>query len=221
MNKTFLNTIMITVFALVITGCKNENNKEAETGDSKLTTTANAEAVQYNVDASESVIEWEGNKPTGAHTGTIKLSEGSFKANDSVVESGKFVIDMNSIVVTDLEGEDKANLEAHLKGTVEGKEGDFFNVNEFPNASFEVTGYNAENSMLEGNLTLKGETKNIQFPVLLNRSEDKLEIISDEFSIDRTKWNVNYGSKSIFEGLGDKFINDQIELKIKLVAKKA
>lgn len=221
MNKTFLNTIMIAVFALVITGCKNENNNEAETGDSKFTATANAEAVQYNVDASESIIEWEGNKPTGAHTGTIKLSEGSFKANDSVVESGKFVVDMNSIVVTDLEGEDKANLEAHLKGTVEGKEGDFFNVNEFPNASFEVTGYNAENSMLEGNLTLKGETKNIQFPVLLNRSEDKLEIISDEFSIDRTKWNVNYGSKSVFEGLGDKFINDQIELKIKLVAKKA
>ena len=49
------------------------------------------------------------------------------------------MIDMNSITVLDLEGDYKANLEAHLKGTVDEKADDFFNVNQFPTANFEVT----------------------------------------------------------------------------------
>ena len=69
-----------------------------------------------------------------------KVEEGTFKANDSIIESGNFTIDMMSIEVTDLEGDDKKSLEAHLKGTVEGKEGDFFNVLKYPTANFVVTG---------------------------------------------------------------------------------
>jgi hypothetical protein len=39
-------------------------------------------------------------------------------------------------------------------------------------------------------------------------------------SIDRTQWNVVYGSKNIFKNLGDKFINDMVDLKIKVSAAK-
>ncbi|HSP83291.1 MAG TPA: YceI family protein, partial [Gillisia sp.] len=144
-------------------------------------------------------------------------------ANDSIVESGTFVIDMASINVTDLEGDDKANLEHHLKGTVEGKEGDFFNINEFPQAKFEVTGISQVNgqSMLQGNLTMKGETKNVEFPVNIDLNGEEIVLTSETFTIDRTKWNINFKSKSVFDSLGDNFINDEIELTIKVVATRA
>lgn len=219
MKKTFLNVFMIAGIAMATVGCKNDKNSE----DAKEVATANVEAMEYAVDPTVSVIEWEGNKPTGTHTGTIQLKNGTFKANDSIIESGIFVISMTSINVTDLEGDEKNDLESHLKGTVEGKEGDFFNVNQFPEATFEVTGVNQVNgqTMLQGNLTMKEETKNIEFPVTINQSEDAIELTSEPFTIDRTEWNVNYGSKSVFDGLGDEFINDDIILTLNLKAKKA
>lgn len=222
MKKTVLNLFMIAGIAMATVGCKNENN-EANTAEAKEAATADDAAVEFVVDTTSSVIEWQGEKPTGTHTGTIDIADGSFYANDSIIESGTFVIDMKSINVTDLEGEEKANLEAHLMGTVEGKEGDFFNVNEYPDARFEVTGVSQNNgqTMLQGNLTLKGETKNVEFPVTINRMGETLELTSESFSIDRTNWNVNYGSKSVFDSLGDNFINDEIELTIKVKATRA
>ncbi len=212
----------IAAIGMAVVGCKNEN-KEAETTEAQEVANATMEATVFEVDTTASVINWKGEKPTGTHTGTIKLSEGTFKANDSVVESGTFVIDMNSINVTDLEGDDKLSLENHLKGTVEGKEGDFYNVTKYPTGSFEVTGISEKDgkTMLQGNLTLKDVTKNVEFPVTINMNEDTMELTSEKFNIDRTKWNVNYGSKSVFDNLGDKFINDEIELMIEVKAKKA
>ena len=222
MKRIFLNAFVIAGLGLAFTGCKNNNN-EAETAEAKEVATAEAEAMEFTIDTTESMIEWQGEKPTGTHTGTIKVVKGSFKANDSIIESGTFVIDMQSIEVTDLEGDQKANLEAHLKGTVEGKEGDFFNVNKFPEATFEVTGITEEEgqTMLQGNLKMKEETKNISFPVSISQNGEMMEITSEEFTIDRTKWNVNYGSKSVFDGLGDEFIYDDVTLKLNLKAKKA
>src|SRR5690606_4178840 len=222
MKKSILSIFMVTGLAIATVGCKNDN-REAQTGDAQDAAVATMEAVEFKVDTTSSVIEWQGEKPTGTHTGTIKIAEGTFRANDSIVESGTFVIDMASITVTDLEGDEKVNLENHLKGTVAGKEGDFFNINEFPEARFEVTGVsnNNGNTLLQGNLTLKGETKNIEFPVNIDMNGDQLQLTSETFTIDRTKWNVNYGSKSVFDSLGDNFINDEIELTIKVNATKA
>ncbi|RKS45082.1 polyisoprenoid-binding protein YceI [Gillisia mitskevichiae] len=222
MKKSILNIFTIAAIGFAVVGCKNEN-KEAETTDAQEVADSTMEAASFEVDTTSSVINWQGEKPTGTHTGTIKLTEGTFKANDSVIESGTFVIDMNSINVTDLEGDDKLNLEKHLKGTVEGKEGDFYNVTKYPTGTFEVTGVSVKDgkTMLQGNLTLKDVTKNVEFPVTININEDTLELTSEKFNIDRTKWNVNYGSKSVFDGLGDKFINDEIELMIEVKAKKA
>ena len=204
MKRIFLNAFVIAGLGLAVSGCKNNNN-EAELTEEQEIATAQEETTEFTVDAAESKIEWEGEKPTGTHNGTIKVTNGTFKANDSVIESGTFVIDMQSIEVTDLEGDDKSDLEAHLKGTVEGQEGDFFNVTEFPEATFEVTGITEEEgqSMLQGNLTIKEETKNIAFPVNISREGENLMITSEEFTIDSTKWNVNYGYKSVFEGIGD------------------
>lgn len=222
MKKTIFNFFMIAGIAMATVGCKNNNNS-ATTGDALEVSVANTEAVEFVIDATSSVIDWKGEKPTGTHTGTIKLSEGIFKANDSIVESGTFVIDMTSINVTDQTGESKIKLENHLMGTTEGQEGDFFDVNQFPEATFEVTGLTTIDgkTMLQGNLTMKEETKNVEFPVTISLNGDTLELTSETFMIDRTKWGVNYGSKTIFDSLGDKFINDNIELTINLIAYKA
>lgn len=221
MKKSIL-TIFIAAITIATIGCKNDN-REAQTGEALDVAAANMDAVEFKVDATSSVIDWQGEKPTGTHTGTIQIVEGNFHANDSIIESGTFLIDMASINVTDLEGSDKENLENHLKGTVEGKEGDFFNINEFPIAKFEVTGVTQVNgqNMLQGNLTMKGETKNVEFPITIDLNGEELVLTSEAFTIDRTKWNVNFKSKSVFDSLGDNFINDEIELKIKVVATKA
>ncbi|HEY9184881.1 MAG TPA: YceI family protein [Salegentibacter sp.] len=222
MNKLLSKTFIIAFLGLAITGCKNENNK-AKTGDAQDAREATLEAETFKVKTDESVIHWKGRKPTATHTGTIKLAEGSFKANDSTIESGRFVIDMKSIEVSDLKGKDRSDLEAHLKGTVKGKEGDFFNTEEYPEATFEITDITEENgqTMLSGNLTIKEETKNISFPVNITNRGDQVEISSNEFSIDRTNWKVNFGSKSVFDGLGDNFVYDDINLRLRLVAEKS
>ena len=75
--------------------------------------------------------------------------------------------------------------------------------------------------MLSGNLALKGTKHNVTFPASINIENDEITIKTDIFSIDRTKWGINYGSKSVFDNLGDKFINDNIELQLKLSAKKS
>lgn len=221
--KHLLNKFFIIAFlGIAITGCKNDNNR-AKTEDAREAREANLDSENFQVDSDQSVIYWKGRKPTATHTGTIKVTEGDFTANDTTIESGNFVIDMKSIEVSDLEGKDRRDLEAHLKGTVEGKEGDFFNTKEFPEATFQITDLTEKDGqdMLSGNLTIKKDTKNISFPVRIDRNEDQIKISSNEFSIDRTQWKINFGSRSVFDELGDNFVYDDINLRIKIIANKS
>lgn len=224
MKTNFLKFSMILALAIVFTNCKDKA-EEANTSEAEAAAVSESTSEKYTVNVGESTIHWKGFKPTGTHTGTINLENGTFKTSDGQLQSGSFLIDMKSINVTDLEsGDGKENLEAHLMGTVEGKEGDFFNVTKFPNAAFEITGTEAiENgkTRLSGNLTIKGQKHNISFPVMISNEGDMMSLESEAFTIDRTTWGVNYGSKSIFDNLGDKFINDDMELKIVVKAKKS
>lgn len=213
-------TMKITMLAFVLIGtiaCKN-TEKESEI-EMEPAAEASEMALEYKVDTANSEIRWEGSKPTGKHNGTIDLSSGSFSVDQGKVEAGKFVIDMNTINDEDLEGEQKANLEAHLKGTAEGKEGDFFNVQEYPNATFELTGI--DGNMVKGNLTIRDKTNPIEFPASVTIDGDKLNLTSETIELDRTKWGVNYGSKSIFPNLGDQFISDSIKITVSIVANRA
>ncbi|WP_378187047.1 YceI family protein [Aquimarina sp. W85] len=223
-----MKTKIMSVFALatlVFTSisCKGENKNETEAAAAEAVKEAPVEAISYNVDPATSTIEWVGSKPTGEHKGTIAIANGTVKATADNIEEGSFTIDMNTITVTDLEGDEKAGLEGHLKGEGEGKEDHFFNVAEHPTASFEITGISEKEgkTMIDGNLTIKGIKKNISFPATTSIEGDTMSLTSEEFTINRTEWNVNYGSKSVFEGLGDKFINDDIKLKVMIKAKKA
>ncbi len=216
MKSMTLKITLLAFVALAAFSCKNNTEKN----DTALeeAAEANEAAAQYSVDTDASVIKWEGEKPTRKHFGIIKLESGNISVHEGAVEAATFNIDMNSIEVHDLEGDDRANLEAHLKGTAEGKEGDFFDATKYPKAKFELT--SVDNGMVKGNLTIKDKTQAVEFPAQVNIEGDKLTIASEPFVLDRTKWGVNFGSKSIFPNLGDKFVSDDMLLNISLVANK-
>lgn len=217
-----MKTSFLKIFALItlvsFTSCGNKV-KEAETTKAEEAAVAENTAVVYTANTEKSTIEWKGFKPTGTHNGTIAIKEGKLSMNNDAIESGRFVIDMNSINVLDIPAEEKGN--AKLKGHLTSA--DFFDVETYPIASFEVTGTETIDgkTMLSGNLTLKDATNNISIPVSTTVENNTVTLTSETFTIDRSKWNVEYGSKSFFDNLGDKFINDDIELKITLVATKA
>jgi polyisoprenoid-binding protein YceI len=173
------------------------------------------------------IINWEGSKPTGLHTGNIQISEGKVYVDNGKITAGSFTIDMNTITVTDITGEEKTDLEAHLKGTEADGADHFFNVTKFPTGKFEVTSVkdttmeNTSNALISGNLTLKGITQEIAIPANVTITTDGLSVISNTFKINRTLWGINYKSKSVVSDLGDKFINDDIALQINLNAKPA
>lgn len=221
MKKIVLNIALATVVMSGFVACK-EKGTDATTGEAQEVAEATATAVDYQVNTEASQITWIGEKPTGKHHGTVQLASGMLAVTNGVIEAGTFSIDMNSITDLDLEGKMKENLEAHLKGTVEGKEGDFFNVTKYPFATFELTGIseNEGKSIVSGNLTIKEKTHAIEFLASTTSDENKVTLKSESFQIDRTKWDVNYGSKSIFGDLGDKFINDMMELTVTIVADK-
>ncbi len=151
--------------------CKEAQN-EVEATDAATEAEATVESVTYKVDTAASNIAWVGSKPTEDHTGNISLSSGMVTVNGETLESGEFTIDMTSIEVTDLEGDEAGYLKAHLEGTVPDKATDFFNTPVYPTAKFIVTGLEGNN--LSGNLTLKDVTKNVTFPVTVSYDGDAL-----------------------------------------------
>jgi polyisoprenoid-binding protein YceI len=222
MKKQIVNITLASMIALGAFSCK-EKGADAGISEAKEVAESAAAATNFTIDTEKSVINWKGSKPGKDHTGTIKMSSGTIAAVNRDISAGNFVIDMNSLTNTDMEGDGKANLEAHLKGTVEGKEKDFFNVNEFPTATFELTNVSGENGsiVVSGNLTIKETTQNVEFPAVVSFPGDAIFLKSKPFTIDRTQWGVNFMSKSVFEELKDKFINDEVELTIELHGKKA
>lgn len=169
--------------------------------------------VAYTVDPAKSTITWLGKKVTGSHNGTISLKSGSLNVDGKKVTGGTFVIDMTSI--KDADG--SAKLEGHLKAD------DFFGSEKFPTATFvitKVTGSGADVTVA-GNLTIKGITKPLSFPATVSLNADgTATALAGKILVDRTKYDIRYGSKSFFDSIGDKAIDDNFEIGVKLTAKK-
>lgn len=224
MKTSLIKFSILLAIAFSFTNCKD---KAADANISEAEAAAINELAfdHYTVNIEDSRIEWKGFKPTGSHNGTITLNKGFLKTDENQLQSGTFLIDMNTITVTDLEsGNGKESLEGHLKGIAEGKEDHFFDVAKWPNATFEITGVDTlteGKTKLSGNLEIKGQKHNISFPVTVTNQDNILKMESEAFTIDRTKWGINYASKSVFDDLGNKFINDDMELKIVVIAKKS
>lgn len=217
MNTQSIKLMGMAAVVAFTMSCKDAQN-EVEATAAEAEAAATVESVMYKVDTAASNIAWVGSKPTEDHTGNISLSSGMVTVNGETLESGEFTIDMTSIEVTDLEGEKAGYLKAHLEGTVPDKATDFFNTPVYPTAKFVVTGLDGNN--LSGNLTLKDVTKNVTFPVTVSYDGDKMMLNSEQFTIDRTDWGIQYGSKTFTDIVADKAISDDIKLTVNLVAVK-
>ncbi|SDG71362.1 YceI family protein [Psychroflexus sediminis] len=223
MKKKVINSIL--VLSLVASAMSCKSDKKTETSEVEETTETSDMATAYNIDVEQSKINWLGSKPTGQHNGIVSLSGGELLVSDAELVGGEVIIDMTSIEVQDLEGQDKKDLENHLMGYSNGKEDHFFNATKYPEAKFEITGVETleGQTMLSGNLTLKETTKNITFPVIvsMNEADASLVLTSDEIVLDRTEWGIEFMSKSFVENLGDNFINDEIKIAFDLKGFKA
>ncbi len=215
--KSYLLVLSIVLFA---TSCSNSPKNKIEGTDSQAIADGSGE--QLVVDTQASSIHWVGTKPGGSHHGTIGIKEGSLAINGTEVASGSFIIDMNAIVNEDLTDQ-KMNemLVNHLKSA------DFFDVEKYPTSSFAITkveavaGNDSITHRISGNLKMKDVDKNITFDAKITKEGDAYKAVTIPFTINRTQWNVQYGSKSIFADLKDKFIDDNIELQITIIAKAA
>lgn len=171
----------------------------------------------YKVDTNSSVIIWKGYKVTGQHTGTVKVQNGNLIMDNGVLTGGSFDIDMNSIKDTDLEGEWADKLVGHLKSD------DFFGAAKYGTSKFVITRAIPQdtkgNYKITGNLTIKETTKEIKFLAAVTENAGTVTA-SGKMTIDRSDFNVRYGSGSFFDGLGDKTIYDEFDLQVSLVAKK-
>lgn len=219
MKNIILSLIVIALVGFA--GYKFFGSKEttAPTNDLASTTpvvVANTvEKDVYVIDTATSTITWKGSFVSGAksETGTIMLKSGGGKFENATISGGEFIIDMASI--KDVKGSE--TLEKHLKSD------DFFNVEAFPEAKFELTSLVATKTegvyTASGKLTIRDVTKDFSFPVTLSVEGQNILKASGKITFNRADFNVKYGSSSFFKGLGDKVIADKVELTLNLITK--
>ena len=174
------------------------------------------ETTKYTADPAKSTMKWKGEKVTGEHTGSVKLKSGSVDMKDGKLVSGMFVMDMTTIANNDLEDQEyRTKLVNHLKSD------DFFGVEKHPTAKMMIKQAipKGENKYdIVADLTIKGITKEVKFPATVTTSDKEVKGEA-EIVIDRTKYDIKYGSGSFFDDLGDKAIYDEFTLYVTLIGK--
>lgn len=163
-----------------------------------------------DLNVNKSKLKWTGKKVTGEHWGYIDLKSGTLTLKSDKITGGTFTIDMNSLVCEDLESPEwNQKLVGHLKSD------DFFSVDKFPVATLKIkesTSFKNGEAEVKADLTIKGITEEIMF---------KAKKVDDTFTasitVDRTKYDVRYGSGKFFDNLGDNMIYDDFTLDVKIV----
>lgn len=168
----------------------------------------------FQIQKASSTVNWTGKKVLGLHTGTINLESGFLEFNDGGITSGEIIIDMTSIVITDIE-DLKTNNEflGHLQND------DFFSVDKFKTAKLVITSAAQQEPgrfLVNGNLTIKDITHPVSFHTSVEVFTDFLHAMG-EIVIDRTRYNIRYGSGRFIDNLGDKLIYDDFVLQFKLI----
>ncbi|MCR6642675.1 MAG: YceI family protein [Sporocytophaga sp.] len=176
-----------------------------------------AGTTEYKVDAKQSKVVWLGKKVTGEHTGGINIADGKLISDGKTFTGGSFTIDMASMTCTDLaDAGYNEKFVGHLKSD------DFFSTAKFPKSNFvitKITSTGKDQYNVKGNLTIKGITNEIEFPATIQTVGKQIKA-NAKIVINRTKYDIKYGSGSFFDNLGDKAINDDFELNVDLVAAK-
>ncbi|KYG74460.1 polyisoprenoid-binding protein YceI [Roseivirga ehrenbergii] len=233
--KTLKSTLSILAAVLLVAAC-GPKEKTVETSDAKAVASAeNATTLAINTE--NSMITWIGSKPAGKHNGTIPISEGEVKVEGTEIVAANFQMDITNLVVLDLPADSEYNgkLKGHLMSA------DFFDAENHPTATFEMTGAekfdaskvtsdldepktdNTPASMgdimvenpthiISGNLTMRGTTKNISFPATVTMENGMVKAKAN-FNIDRTEWGLTFKERaSLAEKLKDDFIYNTVNV---------
>jgi polyisoprenoid-binding protein YceI len=213
-KKLFSLAIPALFVAVVMVSCKKD---KPVTNESNEVTTAK-EGNQYTLDTLNSKVEWKGYKifksESTSHFGTIKFESGDVMVKEGKLESGKFVADMNSLTSEDLknDAEQLGKLNGHLKS------GDFFEVEKFPTASFEITKVTPAtegdyNTLLDGNLTIKGISKPVQFKANVSVKDGEVSVATEPKDIKREEFGVKFQAPA-----ANGVIKDEVTLQINVKA---
>ena len=165
---------------------------------------------KYNVDITGSIISWKGYKPTGSHNGSINLASGNLELEKGVIKGGSFTVDMATIKDADGSG----RLEGHLKSA------DFFDVEAHTTSKFVITNSELKDgkTIVTGDITIKGITKQIMFSAMVTSTDETVTLTSETFQINRADFNIKYKSKTFFNNLKEKFVNDDFDLQVTIIA---
>lgn len=168
---------------------------------------------KFSIQPESSTVNWTGKKILGLHTGTITIQSGYLNFENEALTGGEIVIDMKSIIITDIK-DPKTNQDFldHLNHD------DFFSTDQFKTAKLAIT--HAEKAdgkyKISGDLTIKDITNPVSFITSVEIFTDFLHALG-EIVIDRTLYNMKYGSGKFLPNLGDKLIHDDFVLQFKLI----
>lgn len=226
--------LLVSSGLLALASCSDtQGNEQAKTSAAQAVSQRAAQGHVLNVDTSVSKVLWTGSKLIGsAHSGFAPIAEGQVSVAGDQVSGGKIVIDLKGLQPTDQDAESNGKLKAHLSSS------DFFSVDSFPTATFEITkvekgaeqsvnatpdsGKDAKaagiksNTTITGNMTIKGIAKSITFPAEIHADSSSVSFTA-AFAIDRTNWGITYGSEN---SIRDKIISKNIDFQINIKAGK-
>jgi len=177
---------------------------------------------RYAIDVEKSRLEWIGRNLNNRHYGRIVIAGGELVVRNHLPAGGRIALDMSSISDLDLQEDAWRNLlTRHLKSE------DFFAVARFPTATFVLSGWEplaeampgSPNGTAAGLLTIKDVTRPVALPAQISAQEDGSVKIHASFEVDRTLWNVRYGSGKLYERLGMHLVHDLIGIELFIVAK--
>lgn len=172
-------------------------------------------AETYTVDPAASEVKWQASKVTGKHDGRLNVSSGVIVFEEGVFTGGDAVVDVASLVVDDIvDAENNAKLTGHLKSD------DFFDTENHPQAVIKITGAEFEADdvyHVTADVTIKGITKSVAFPATVAKTETGVQA-SAVITLDRTDFDIRYGSGKFFENLGDRMIHDTFTLSVSISA---
>lgn len=185
--------IALFVIAVAFTSCKNNEKKVVTKDAQEVEVVKAAETISYNIIKEGSIVKWRAAHLGGVQKrfGTTTLKSATVLLSDNVVTNANFVIDLASLTVDNFDDvESKGKLEGHLKSP------DFFNIEKYPTAKFELTNVEKTtgdyNSKITGNLTILEVPKSITFNANIAVLDNSVAINSVDFSVNRQDWGLNY-----------------------------
>lgn len=230
------NLLIISTIIFMMACSSGGEQKTVEAQDAMEASSASANATTFTVDTSKSIVTWIGSKPTGKHNGTIPVTEGTVSVKDGSIESATFTMDITGLEILDMtpDNEYYGKLRGHLMSE------DFFAVDSFPTASFELVSvasydssavndkaeFETENApaalsefmvenpthLITGNLTMRGVSKSITFPAAVTVAEDGMTAEA-KFNINRTDWGLMYQDESsVVDKAKDRFIYNTVNV---------